>query len=65
MWVRFVLGLLMTVVCLGIAGRRAYFLYRVGKTFQPMEAERRVDPGSAVRAEVAEVAFQRKPGSTL
>lgn len=26
--VRFVLGLLMTVVCLGIAGRRAYFLYR-------------------------------------
>ena len=60
MWVRFVLGLLMTVVCLGIAGRRAYFLYRVGKTFQPLEAERRVDPGSAVRAEVAEVAFQRK-----
>ena len=44
MWVRFVLGLLMTVVCLGIAGRRAYFLYRVGKTFQPLEAERRVDP---------------------
>ncbi len=60
MWVRFVLGLLMTVVCLGIAGRRAFFLYRVGQKFQPLEAERRVDAGSAVRAEVAEVAFQRK-----
>ena len=60
MWVRFVLGLLMTVVCVGIAGRRALFLYRVGQKFQPLEAERRVDAGSAVRAEVAEVAFQRK-----
>ena len=38
MWVRFVLGLLMTVVCLWIAGRRAFFLYRVGQKFQPLEA---------------------------
>ncbi len=60
MWVRFVLGLLMTVVCLGIAGRRLFFLFRLGKTFQPLEADRRIDAGSAVRAEVAEVAFQRK-----
>ncbi len=60
MWVRFILGLLMTVVCLGIAGRRALFLYRVGQKFQPLEAERKVDAGAAVRAEVAEVAFQRK-----
>ena len=51
MWVRFVLGLLMTVVCLGIAGRRAFFLYRVVQKFQPLEAERLVDAGSAVRAE--------------
>ncbi|HON74329.1 MAG: (Fe-S)-binding protein [Candidatus Lutibacillus vidarii] len=58
--VRFVLGLVMTVVCLGLAGRRLMFLYRLGKTGQPVEPGRTSDTGAAVRAELAEVAGQRK-----
>ncbi|HRW18316.1 MAG TPA: (Fe-S)-binding protein [Dermatophilaceae bacterium] len=60
MAVRLILGLLLTVVCLGIAGRRLFMLWRLGKTFQPLEADRRLDTGAAAAAEVQEVALQRK-----
>ncbi len=59
MAIRFVLGLLLTVVCLGIAGRRLWFLVQLGKRFQPL-ADRPLDTGETVKAEVAEVAAQRK-----
>jgi len=59
MAVRLILGLLMTVVCLGIAGRRLFFLVQLGKRFQPL-ADRQLDTSEAVKAEVSEVAGQRK-----
>ncbi len=60
MAVRFILGLLLTVVCLGIAGRRLMFLYRLGRTAPPLQGDRRPDTGAAVKAELLEVAGQRK-----
>jgi Fe-S oxidoreductase len=60
MMARFVIGLLLSVVCLGIAGRRLLFLVNLGKKFQPLEADRTPAVGAAVKAEVAEVAGQRK-----
>ncbi|HEX2705689.1 MAG TPA: (Fe-S)-binding protein [Candidatus Lustribacter sp.] len=58
--VRLVLGLLMTLVCLGIAGRRLVFLYRLGKAGQPVPAGRRPGAGETVKAEFVEVAGQRR-----
>ena len=60
MVVRLVLGLVMTVVLLGIAGRRLAFLYRLGRTGQPVEAGRRGAFATTVKAELAEVAGQRR-----
>jgi Fe-S oxidoreductase len=60
MVVRLVLGLVMTAVLLGIAGRRLAFLYRLGRTGQPVEAGRRGALATTVKAELAEVAGQRR-----
>ncbi len=60
MAVRLVLGLLLTVVCLGIAGRRLWFLVRLGRLAQPIEPGRRGSVGQTVQAELVEVAAQRK-----
>ncbi len=59
-WIRIILGVLGTIVCLGIAGRRGMFLYRLGKSGQPMAPELKAGAGEAVKAELAEVAGQRK-----
>ncbi|GAB4076622.1 (Fe-S)-binding protein [Nostocoides australiense] len=59
-WIRLVLGVLMTVVALGMAGRRLGYLYRVGKAGQPIEPGRRSSTGEMVKAEAVEVAAQRK-----
>ena len=48
MAVRTILGLLLTVGCLGVAGRRLFFLYKVGRTGQPTGPEHHFDLGSAV-----------------
>ena len=58
--VRVVLGVGMTVVLLGIAGARLWFLYRVGASAQPVEPGRIGKTGDIARAEVIEVAGQRK-----
>ena len=58
--VRLVLGLGMTIVLLGIAGVRLLFLYRVGTSAQPIEPGRVSRTGDIARAEVVEVAGQRK-----
>ena len=58
--VRVVLGVGMTVVLLGIAGARLWFLYRVGASAQPVEPGRIGRTGDIARAEVIEVAGQRK-----
>lgn len=58
--VRLVLGLLMTVVLLGLAGRRLVYLYRLGKTGQPVEPGRIGSVGATVKAELVEVLGQRK-----
>jgi Fe-S oxidoreductase len=55
---RLLLGLLLTLVCLGIAGRRLHFLYRLGRAAQPVEPQRRTS--GAGRAELIEVAGQRR-----
>ncbi|MEI2764106.1 MAG: hypothetical protein V9F82_00195 [Dermatophilaceae bacterium] len=60
MAVRLILGLLLTVVCLGIAGRRLMFLVRLGQRAQPIEPGRRSSIGQTVQAELVEVAAQRK-----
>ncbi|MBP8879932.1 MAG: (Fe-S)-binding protein [Dermatophilaceae bacterium] len=60
MAVRTILGLLLTVGCLGVAGRRLFFLYKVGRTGQPTGPEHHFDLGSAVKAELVEVAAQKK-----
>ena len=57
---RLVLGLALTLVCLGIAGRRLNFLRRLGRTAQPVEPGRSDRRGAAARAELVEVAGQRK-----
>ena len=60
MMVRLVLGLPLTVVCLGLAARRLFFLYRLGQAGQPVEPGRLGGAGEAVKAELVEVAGQRK-----
>ena len=57
---KLVLGLGMTIVLLGIAGARLLFLYRVGASAQPIEPGRVSRTGEIARAEVVEVAGQRK-----
>jgi len=57
---RLVLGVVLTLVCLGIAGRRLHILYRLGGRAQPTEPGRRDGRGAAARAELAEVAAQRR-----
>ncbi|HET9020888.1 MAG TPA: (Fe-S)-binding protein [Ornithinibacter sp.] len=58
--VKLVLGVGMTIVLLGIAGARLLFLYRVGRSAQPIEPGRVSRTGDIARAEVVEVAGQRK-----
>jgi Fe-S oxidoreductase len=60
MVVRLVLGVLMTLVLLGIAGQRLFFLYRLGRTGQPVEPGRRGEPATTLRAELSEVVAQRR-----
>ena len=57
---RIVVGLLMSVVCLGIAGRRVFFLYRLAKAGQPVEPGRHSALGEIAKAELTEVAAQKK-----
>jgi Fe-S oxidoreductase len=57
---RLVAGLLMTVVLLGLAGRRLFYLYRLGRVGQPVEPGRIGAVGSVVKAELVEVVAQRK-----
>jgi Fe-S oxidoreductase len=57
--VRWILGVLMTLVGLAFAGRRAWWLYRLIKSGQPVEG--RTDKvGAMVKAQVVEVFGQRK-----
>ncbi len=58
--VKLVLGLGMTIVLLGIAGARLLHLYRIGASAQPVEPGRVGRTGDIARAEVVEVAAQRK-----
>ncbi len=57
---RLVLGVVMTVVLLGIAGRRLAFLYRLGRVGQPVPPGRRGSLATTLRAELSEVAGQRR-----
>ncbi len=59
MLVRLILGLLMTVVGLGIAGRRVVWLYRLIKAGQP-DTKRSGELGARLLAQVREVFGQRK-----
>ena len=59
MLVRLILGLLMTVVGLAIAGRRVMFLYRLIKAGQP-DAKRSDHLGARAAAQLTEVFGQRK-----
>jgi len=57
--VRLILGLLMTVVGLAVAGKRVAFLYRLIKAGQP-DTKRSDDLGARLFAQVREVFGQRK-----
>ena len=59
MILRLVLGLVITVVGLAIAGRRVIWLYRLISSGQPASG-RVEDPGARLTTEVEEVAGQRK-----
>ncbi|MFB9688074.1 (Fe-S)-binding protein [Amycolatopsis plumensis] len=59
MLVRLILGLLMTVVGLAVAGKRVAFLYRLIKAGQP-DTKRSDELGARVFAQVREVFGQRK-----
>ena len=58
--IRLVLGLLMTVVCLGVAGRRLWMLFRLGRAGQPVEPGRVGGAAAITRAELVEVLGQRR-----
>ena len=60
MTVRLIVGLAMTAVALGLAGRRLMMLWRVGRRAQPVEPGRTDGVGARVRAELVEVLGQRK-----
>ena len=53
-------GLLMTVVALGIVGRRVHMLAQLFRTGQPRPDATPLDPRDAVQAEAVEVLGQRK-----
>jgi Fe-S oxidoreductase len=60
-----VLGVVMTVVALAIAGRRVLYLYRLATAGQPADPDRTIGGaartvGSVLRAEVGEVLVQRR-----
>ncbi len=57
---RITVGLLMSVVCLGIAGRRVFFLYRLAKAGQPVSQVEHSALGEIAKAELTEVAAQKK-----
>ena len=57
---RVVLGLLIVLGGLIIAGRRLAYLYAVGRTAGPIEPGRVPDAGAALKAEIREVIGQRK-----
>src|SRR5262249_32712482 len=58
--VRLVLGLAITLAVLAVAGRRAFQLYRIGRTGQPVEPGRTSGVGKRVLAVTTEVLGQRK-----
>ncbi len=58
--VRLILGILIVVVGLTLAGRRLAYLYRVGTLGQRVEPWRMPAAGEAIKAELVEVAAQRK-----
>jgi len=58
--VRMVLGLLMTAVAFALAGRRVMTLYRLGRSGQPVEPERRKDVPMRAGAVAKEVLGQSK-----
>ncbi|HZM74226.1 MAG TPA: (Fe-S)-binding protein [Candidatus Limnocylindrales bacterium] len=60
MIVRMVLGLLMTAVAFALAGRRVMTLYRLGRSGQPVEPERRKDVPMRAGAVAKEVLGQSK-----
>ena len=60
MVVRLVLGLVITLAAFAVAGRRAFMLYRLGRTGQPVEPDRTRDVGKRSLAVATEVLGQRK-----
>jgi Fe-S oxidoreductase len=58
--VRLVLGLAITLAVLAVAGRRAFQLYRIGRTGQPVEPGRTSGAGKRIVAVATEVLGQRK-----
>src|SRR4029079_650345 len=59
MVVRLILGLVMTVAALAVAGRRAWWLYRLVRSGQPAD-DRREHLGERLRVQLVEVFGQRK-----
>src|SRR5690242_20150698 len=57
--IRLVVGLAMTVVVLAVAGRRAFWLYRLVRSGQPAD-DRKENLGERLRTQVVEVFGQRK-----
>jgi len=60
MTLRLTVGLAMTAVAFWLAGRRLLMLFRLGRAGQPVEPGRTKGVGSRVKAELVEVAGQRK-----
>ncbi|WP_433364228.1 (Fe-S)-binding protein [Actinoplanes sp. CA-142083] len=60
MVVRLVLGLAITLVVFAVAGRRAFMLYRLARTGQPVEPGRTSGVGKRSEAVATEVLGQRK-----
>jgi Fe-S oxidoreductase len=58
--VRWIAGLLVTVVALGFAGHRAWWLARLVRTGAPIPPERRPHIGGAIKAQLTDVFAQRK-----
>src|SRR5690242_6587564 len=59
MIVRLILGLVMTVAALAVAGRRAFWLYRLVRSGQPAD-DRREHLGERLRTQLVEVFGQRR-----
>jgi Fe-S oxidoreductase len=58
--VRWIAGLLVTVVALGFAGHRAWWLARLVRTGAPIPPERRPHISGAIKAQLTDVFAQRK-----